>query len=379
MLALFLAACAPKSLIARVSLSRDTISPNGDGVNDSVTIAYGLTRDAKVTIKFIDAEGKQYYFRRDEPRSDGDYLAPFKGTYAPDETKPNRRVMPNGTYTCVVSAEDNQGRREEVQRALTIEEADVAAPIITDVVCLPCSISPNKDAVDDEATISYRLTKGATVRLFATDQGGNQYLMEAPNRKPAALHSHRWDGTSGGALIPDGPYTVHLRAEDEAGNISESTIDMVLNAGGTPRLDVVEARFYPLSLPVGGELNVELRVKNTGSTILRTMGPPPGTPYTTDMTFNAFKDPQNPDGPPLFFERAGYWRVGVQWGLAGNLYPIRWGLGKDLEPGEEAVITGTIKVLIDRTREVYFWAGVVQEGIGFPGDRVGLQRIIISY
>lgn len=369
-------ACPAQSLIIEVSLSQSTISPNGDGVADQTSIAYRLSRDCRVTIRLIDEQGREYYFRRNEPRSVGSYAAIFGGAYAPDETKADRRVLPNGAYRVVVGAEDAAGHVESVAAPLVIEGADTTPPLIQNVICLPCDISPNKDAVDDEAIISYALTKKATVSLYATAADGSTNLMEAPNVKAAALHSHRWDGTSGQTLLPDGPYVIHIRAEDTAGNVSEATLNMSLAGGGTPRLDIVKARFYPIALPIGGDLNVELQVKNTGQTLLRTMGPPPGTAYSTDINYNAFKDAQ---GVPLYFEQAGYWRLGVDWGLAGRPYPVRWGLGKDLAPGDEATITGTIKININQTREVYFWAGVVQEGIGFPGDQVGIQRILISY
>lgn len=369
-------ACTPRPLVADVALSRGTISPNGDGVDDQIDIAYSLSRDCRLSIRLVDEAGREYYFRRDEPRSAGSYVAVFNGTYAPDESKPDRRVLPDGTYGLVVSAEDDAGRVESVSTSLVIGAADATPPLIQNVVCLPCAISPNKDGLDDEAIISYAVTKKATVSLYATAANGSTYLLESPNTKAAALHSHRWDGSSGGALLADGAYVVHIKAEDAAGNVSEATLGMVLSGGGTPRLDITRARFWPIGLPVGGDLNVEIQVKNTGDTMLRTMGPPPGTAYTTETNFNTFKDAQ---GRPLYYERAGYWRVGVEWGLAGRPYPVRWGLGKDLAPGEEATITGTVQVLIDQTREVYFWAGVVQEGIGFPGDQVGQQRIVISY
>ncbi|MDO8692206.1 MAG: hypothetical protein Q7R39_19720, partial [Dehalococcoidia bacterium] len=94
-----------------------------------------------------------------------------------------------------------------------------------------------------------------------------------------------------------------------------------------------------------------------------------------------------PDGAPLYFERAGVWRGGVEWSIAGRSYPVRWALlplnpyeeYPSLQPGQEAVITGTIKILINRTGEVYFWVSAVQEGVGFPGGAVGRQKIVISF
>jgi hypothetical protein len=129
-------------------------------------------------------------------------------------------------------------------------------------------------------------------------------------------------------------------------------------------------------VPRGGILNVEIRVRNTGDTVIHTLCPPPGTAYTTDNNYNDFL---LPDGQVECYERAGVWRVGVEWDLAGRPFPARWGLGKSLMPGEEATILGTIQVNIDRQSVVRFWAGVEQGGVGFPGGQVGLTQIRVSF
>ena len=376
---LILAACTGGSILTKVSLSLTTISPNGDGMDDALHLDYALSRDATVSITFLDAQGKRYPFRTNEARSAGSYSARFNGTYAPDEAQAKRQVLANGVYTALVQAQDKRGQTDEWRSTINIVDADTTAPQVTDLVVLPSAISPNGDAIDDEAKISYGLSKPATVEIFVTDAQGSRYPLEGANPKSAALHAHNWNGTSGGELLFDGQYVLHVQALDKAGNLTDQIQPVIVSSGGIPSLELTKVKFAPLSVPTGGVLNVEIQVKNVGSAILRTYGPDPGTPYTTNMTFNSFRDKNKPDEPPLYYERAGYWRVGVSWGLAGQPYPVRWGFGKDLAPGEEATITGTIQVLIDQTREVYFWASAVQEGVGFPGGQVGQQRIIISY
>jgi hypothetical protein len=288
--------------------------------------------------------------------------------------------MPDGDYTVVVRAVDEEGRVEEQRGRISLRDGDTRPPVISNVVSRYDTISPNGDAVQDETTISYALSKEATVTITAVDKSGKKHLLQPPTTTSAALHSHNWNGTAGGVLLPDGVYTIHIQAQDKAGNVTEATTAVAIEGGGTPRLEITRARFSPPAIPVGGILQVEITVKNTGEVPLRTLGPAPGTPYTTDINFNYWK---GQDGKtPLFYERAGYWRVGVEWSVAGRSYPVRWGLTPDLSdlmPGQEAVITGTIQVLIQQTREVYFWASVVQEGVGFPGGRVGQQKIVISY
>lgn len=378
-LSVTLAACRQGALINQVSLSSATLSPNGDGLDDWISIDYQLSQETRLSLSLIDGQGQEYPLRRQEARSAGSYSARFDGTYAPNPIHPDRRVIPSGRYRLRVAAEDSQGRREVRELEVAVIDADTNPPFVQDVACRPCAISPNGDALDDEAIISYRVTKESTVDLFVTDAKGEKQILEAPNPKRAALYSHRWNGTAGGDLLPDGTYSLHIQAHDKAGNLTEATTTLTLDGGGTPRLEITGVRFFPSAVPLGGILNVEIRVKNTGTTTLRTVGPSPSTAYTTQMNFNSFRRGDDPNAPPLYYEQAGYWRVGVDFSTSGRPFPIRWGLGHDLAPGEEAVVTGTIQVLVEQTREIYFWAGVVQEGIGFPGGQVGLQRVIVSY
>jgi hypothetical protein len=374
--------CQTGPLLSQVSLLRDTISPNGDNIDDFTVINYTLSRKASLSITLIDPQGKHYSIRSQEARSKGEYSAKLYGNYAPDEQKADRRVMPDGEYTCLVVAEDDHGKSEEVSIGLTIKEADTNPPQVTDVVISPRTISPNEDAVDDEAIISYGLTKEATAGLSVTDEKGNRYLIEAPKEKSAALYSHRWNGTSNEKLLSDGTYTLHIEAYDRAGNITDRQENIVLKGGGLSRLEITSARFYPTTVPVGGILNVEIKVKNTGETELHTVGPVPGTAYDTVYNFMQFTEGGDPQGRPLYYERAGVWRVGVQWDQAASPYPARWGLFEDLnqvlKPGEEKTITGTIEVLIKEVDEVRFWAGVEEGGKGFPGGQVGQTFIRIS-
>jgi hypothetical protein len=290
--------------------------------------------------------------------------------------------MPDGEYTCLVVAEDDHGRSEKVSVKLTIKDADTNPPQVTDLVISPPTISPNEDGVDDDAVISYGLTKECTVGLSVTDEKGNSFLIEAPKEKSGALYSHRWNGTSNEKLLSDGTYTLHIIAYDQAGNITDRQENIVLKGGGLSRLEITSARFYPTTVPVGGIINVEIKVKNTGNTELHTLGPPPGTPYDTIYNFMQWTEGGDPQGRPLYYERPGVWRVGVQWDQAASPYPARWGLFKDLsqvlKPGEETTITGTIDILIKEVDEVRFWAGVEEGGKGFPGGQVGQTYIRIS-
>jgi hypothetical protein len=386
-------ACRPAPLLSGVGITSPTISPNGDSRDDAAIITYTVGRHALVSIVLRDAAGREYLLRDHEPRAAGSFEARFDGVVPVNDGKATRRVLPDGLYTFTVIAEDLAGERAESSGQVTIVDGD-RQPVTIDnlVISLPgaagrvagagaeaIEISPNGDGADDEAIISYGLSKDAEVVVFAKDPSGRVILLDERKPRQAALYSHYWNGTYNGRLVPDGVYAIHVQAFDKAGNVSEEIRSIVVRGAGKPDLRITRVDFTPNAIPIGGTLNVTIRVRNFGDVPIKTMGPPSGTPYRTDQTFNYWTDET---GTPKYFERPGRWRVAVSWNTAGSPYPIRWGLFEDVDrellPGEEAVITGTITVL-PRQREFRVWAAVEQGGVGFPGGEVGLKTIIVNY
>lgn len=376
--ALAVPALASKPLLYNVRCTPLVISPNGDGVADEAAIDYSIGRRATVKVVLTGTDGKEYVLRDSATRAPDSYQIKFNGAVAVPGTG-NSQVLGDGSYIGRIEVIDEQGETATETFELRLENADSTPPAITEVVCYPEKISPNGDAFEDEMAISYTLSKKAETTLYVTDPDGGFYLLEPPKEREAAVQSLLWNGTeNGGKLLKDGQYTLHIVAKDLAGNITEFTRPVAIDNGGTPRLEIVKVKFAPTAIPLGGKVHVQITVRNTGDTIINwdeTMGPPPGTEYTTDQTYASWRDKDN---KPLYYERYGVWRVGVMWTNAPSTYPIRWGVGKTLAPGEEATITGDITVL-QRNEEIYFWASVEEGGKGFPGGAKGHTRVVVSY
>jgi hypothetical protein len=161
-----------------------------------------------------------------------------------------------------------------------------------------------------------------------------------------------------------------------------------------PRLDITDVRFSPVSTVLGGTVDVRITVRNTGTAPIKTWGPPPG--YTYEAPHERFASIRQPEDPNQteYFERNGVWRVGVTWQNAPEPFPLRWGLAEpprdaagnydwgawSLSPGESITVEGHIRVFIkEPSREVRFWAGVIQEGVGFPSTRTGEQIVQVGW
>lgn len=376
-------ACGTSGVLSGVSPLSIRVTPNGDGIDDVAYVDYDINSRAEVTIKLTGSDGKSYTLRDKVLRAPDKYRVKFDGSVGEEGTQ-NKKVLPNGEYKMTIEAVDLQGQRGTADVAVVVQDADPTPLEISDVVVQPKTISPNQDGEDDEAYFSYRLSKKAYVEISVTDKDGRFHLLDPEKEREGALQPFEWNGTeNGGKLLPDGDYTYHIRAWDKSGNVTEATGQVRLDKGGVPRLEIVDAKFTPTSIPLGGVVKVRIRVKNVGDVTVKSdpqkwgVGPEPGTPYTTDINFAHWRDSE---GNPLYYERPGTWRVGVSWTNAPSPppFPVRWSLGKDLEPGEEVEVTGEIQVL-QKTREMYFWTTLVQEGVGYIGGNKGQTLVVVSY
>ncbi|MCL5266011.1 MAG: hypothetical protein M1343_12625 [Chloroflexi bacterium] len=379
---ILLAGCGSTRLLYAVGPESVIVRPNGQGVDGMARVSYSLGTRANVTISITGPDGKSYALRTDVLRAPDTYEIKFNGA-VPADGADGQRVLPDGRYVLAIQATDLQGNKAQKQVEVNVQDADPAPLQISNVVVQPQKFSPNGDGDEDSSYFSYDLSKKATSEIYVTDGEGRYHLLAAEKEREAGGHSFEWDGTENqGKLLPDGDYTYHIKAWDKSGNVTEVTGPVKVAGSGKPRLEIVSAKFSPTSIPLGGAVNVRIKVKNVGETTIRSdpkwgVGPAPGTAYRTDTNYAHWRDK---NGDPLYYERPGTWRVGVSWTNAPTPppFPVRWSLGKDLAPGEEVEITGSITVL-QKTRELYMWASLVQEGVGYVGDHVGQTLIIVSY
>ena len=384
MLSVTLIGClGAEALVPHAALSRPFLTPSS---SDRVDMSYTLTRPAAVSVALETPDGQHLVLRSDEPRAaPGTYVFGFDGTYASPSSLDERLVLSDGVYRLILEARDQAGQRQTINSQITIRDADTSPPRLEDVTVHPSTISPNYDGFKDVAVMSYRLTKRARVSAFATNAAGERVYRGVQELLEPGEYRELWDGTFKDTPLPDGVYTFSLQATDLAGNVVVARTPLTLAGGGRPDARITRLSFSPTRVIVGQELRVEATVKNLGAVPLRTQGPSSGHLFSSFESFSSIAAGQHID-------RVGLWRVGVDWAgspsATGSKYPYRWGLGRDLYPGEEATVAGRIRVdhgpNLDRlvgppNNRFYFYAGLIHEGIAFHDDKVGGTWIEVVY
>lgn len=377
-----LCACAPAYPSVELRAERSEVQADGFGV--AAPLVYRLGRPARVHLYAVGPGGQRFDLRREEPRPAGEYRYSFDGTYPLGGEAEARRVLPDGDYRLVLEA-DLAGARQQAETQVTVGMADTAPPTFENLAVFPPTISPNYDGRDDAAAISYRLTKRARVTSYVLDARGRRIVASRLEVREPGEHRDLWDGTDNDRPVPDGQYQYVVKATDAAGNVSLARVPIVVAAGGRPEVRVLRASFSPRQLAVGGTLTAQIVVKNTGTTVVRTQGPDPGFVYSSYDTFSTILDRR-------FVDRAGLWRVGVDWAGSpsgsASKYPYRWGFGRDLQPGEEVTVEGRVRFehgpLQDRgagppSNRVFVYAGLIQENLAFFDDKVGGTWIELGY
>jgi hypothetical protein len=373
------AACGPLagSPLGAVEAGPPPPSPELRDKRNRLDIRYHLNAPATVSSRILSPNGAQWVIHAGAARPrPGDYVLQFDGTVSGPGTN-ERRVLPDGDYQVILDV-DTSAQRQQTQVAMSVRDADTVTPDIADLAFLPDRISPNFDARADITHITYRLAKDAWVAPYLdtiseTGQARRVWMGEEI-KALAGEQNLTYDGIANGQPVPSGNYVLGIRARDQAGNVVERGAPLVVEESGVPEASIVLAHIGPLQIIRGDAVCLEAIVRNSGQTVLRTEGPDPGYVYHSFDTYSSIED-------HVFAERAGYWRVGLNWSgspdVNGASYPYRWGFGHDLQPGEEVTVRGCVRMLNEQDKLVLF-AGLVQENVAIRSAGAGLVRIAIS-
>ena len=410
--------CHLRPLLYDVSVSPDLISPNADGSDDATNIAYKLSRNALISIYFENTNGERFYFRQDRPRSAGDYRVQWGGTVNQRQWLQNEYgrqaveswVLPDGAYTWVIEATDQDGQTERAQGQITLNGGDTVVPELRQfAVALPV-FTPNQDGLDDRTGVAYFLNKdvdSVQVYLYDPDAPDVQYPMEEQERTAqpgeAGYHYYDYDGgvDRGADPPPDGTYMVVAEARDLAGHHVVVSSTLTIEMGGKPRAEVVNGEIQwgdavrslegtEMYLPLGATLVFTTYIENYGRVPIRTAGPPSGTGYRSDQNYNTLAVEMDQES---YHQQAGVWRFGINFDTSETDFPYRWSVGRPdelrqeiidgreqwfLDPGKRGTVTGSIEMVGPFPRDAIFaWGGLIHEYVGVSAENNYVDRVLI--
>jgi hypothetical protein len=416
-----LGGCSFGSTLAGVKVVPAVIHPNGNGVDNVAHIDYTIRRSANVSIYFVDQGGKPHYFRKSQRRSPGNYDVYWGGVINDPQVRRipggqeivEGQVLPDGDYTWVIEADDDQGRQDRAQGKITVQDGDTTLPEMQNFSVVPRDFSPNQDGIHDNVSISYYLTKKAeTIQLYlqqaagAAGGPGLRYpLAEDPASSTAepgevGYHAYQYDGglSLNAEPPPDGMYIVAVEAQDLVGNQTMVSTTLTITEGGKPRAEIAggvinwrDEMDQVVSVPLGQTLCFTATVSNIGPVPIRTAGPWPGQLYKISENYNTLAQSHH---DPSWYAQPGAWRFGVNFDTTSVDYPFRWAVGRpqDLQkrtidgtpqyyllPGHRGQVYGCIQ--FDQKPPAgtqFWWGGLIHESVTTANDQVGRIQVNVG-
>ncbi len=104
--------------VENLTLFPDTLDANGDGVDDSMRATFRTTKLATVSLYLVSESGKRYILERQEREQPGEHSTTWDGQIA-------NQLLPAGTYSFVVEAEDAAGNVSLASKPLKINSASM--------------------------------------------------------------------------------------------------------------------------------------------------------------------------------------------------------------------------------------------------------------
>jgi hypothetical protein len=211
--------------ICNLNIYPTTFTPNRDGINDRVTIAYYLNKEASdVQVYLIGKDGTKYPIPEDKIRpigQVGNHEHDYEGGVDLGATPPA-----NGTYTVVVEAQDAVGTRDLVRGELTIENGGVPQ---VEVV--------NRAAVWSAST----LPLGGTLTFTCTVRNIGKVGVRTKGPEPGTLYTTSENFNSKEMYEEPGIFRLGL---DYEGNSSGRTYPFRWQLGRDAELTVVDGEKY---------------------------------------------------------------------------------------------------------------------------------------
>jgi hypothetical protein len=193
--------------VTRLRAEPASVTPNGDGIDDTTTITYTLGAAATVTATLVDPAGATVATLFSEPRAPGEQSFTFTAENVPD-----------GSYTLVISAAGVNGR------TVTARVGVLVSRTLSAFRASRLAISPNGDGRADALSFTFALAQPATVRLRILRDDKWIATPTLPTLLGPGPQALSWDGKKRIGRPPDGLYRAELTVTDAVGPVTQATV-----------------------------------------------------------------------------------------------------------------------------------------------------------
>ena len=227
--------------ISSVTALPRTITPNGDGQTDSSVISYTLSAPATVTATLRGPDGRDLSVLFSQQKLPAKQSFRFAAAGIAD-----------GIYEIVLTANDG---RTTVTSVVTVLVDRTVRRFTTTV-----AVSPNGDGVGDELTLSFELTRPASVRLEIA-QAGKTLAPVYSAVLPVGPQTVAWSPSG----LKDGKYAAVLTATNDVGTVVHTVLFRIDTVAPELRALSFRALRFRVSEPA------TIRLTLNGKLVIRTV------------------------------------------------------------------------------------------------------------
>jgi hypothetical protein len=178
--------------------SADVLSPNGDGVADTETLAYRVTRPSHL-VATLAGPGGATVTLANGPTTPGLHALGWNGTVAGSPA-------PEGKWTLTVTGTDDRNVTTTAQRTFSLDDT---------LSSLDVAVRPRRSA-----TATFQLARPATVVVQVQRPNGVAVATLRSGAQPAGQEKVIWHGKIGRRRAPSGRYQLAVEATSSVGTSS---------------------------------------------------------------------------------------------------------------------------------------------------------------
>jgi flagellar hook assembly protein FlgD len=214
--------------VTSLTASPHAVTPNGDGIGESMSVSFTLSSRASVAVEVLDSSSKVVRTLA----SSFSYSA-GRASMAWNGRNASGHLVQDGRYRIRITA-TSPGQQARKSHGVVVDRT------LGHLEIAPTPFSPNGDGRLDSAAIGFRLTRQADVRVRIVDGDRTMATIHERGQLAAGATSFSWGGRNRSGTVADGGYHALVEATTTLGT---RTLSVPLRIDTrAPAIRIVSAR-----------------------------------------------------------------------------------------------------------------------------------------